>query len=148
MKKIERKFTGSCFTLIEMVIVIAVILILTGIAIPAYQGIQSRARRSRAVLEIEAFNTAIATFQMDMGRLPKSLDELVRNPGAGKKWKGPYLNNRTTVPKDPWGNSYVYQHPSVKGGQDAYDIISYGSDGAPGGSGSAEDIDNWPDENE
>jgi len=68
----KRKIRTSVFTLIEMVIVIAVILILTGIAIPTYQGIQSRARKTRATLEIEAFAAAIATFQLDMGRLPEA----------------------------------------------------------------------------
>jgi len=142
-----KKLNVSMFTLIELVTVIAIMLILAGIALPTYNGIRNRANKTKAVAEIQSFATAIASFQTDMGRLPRTLNELVVNPGAGTKWQGPYLQRRK-IQKDPWQNAYVYQVPSKDGGAGSYDIISYGSDGAPGGTGSAKDIDNWPDDGE
>ena len=142
MKK--RKQSTTNFTLIEMVITISIILILTGIAIPAYNVITTNAKKTKVKAEIQNFATAIASFQLDMGRLPNSLDELVTNPGEGKKWNGPYMK-RKTIPKDPWQHEYVYQVPGQRG-NDSYDIICYGSDGVPGGTGSAADIDNNSDE--
>ena len=148
MKKFRRKdISMNLFTLIELVTVIAIILILTGIAIPTYSVITNNAKKTKATAEIQNFETAIAAFQMDIGRLPKSLNDLVVNPGGGDKWQGPYLK-RKKIQKDPWQNAYVYQTPSKDGGAGSYDIISYGSDGTPGGKGSGKDIDNWPDENE
>jgi general secretion pathway protein G len=147
MNSKEKKWNVLRFTLIELVTVIAIMLILAGIALPAYNGIRNRANKTKAVAEIQSFVTAIASFQTDMGRLPKTLDELVVNPGAGGKWQGPYLQRRK-IQKDPWQNDYVYQVPSKEGGAGSYDIISYGSDGTPGGTGNAKDIDNWPDDEE
>ena len=131
----------------EMVVTISIILMMIGIAIPAYNKIQSRAKTAKANAQIQNFVTAIATFELDMGHLPKSLDDLVQNPGSGKKWHGPYLQMKS-IPKDPWQHDYVYQSPGKNGDADSYDIISYGSDGAPGGTGSAADIDNWPGDDE
>ena len=143
----RKKNVISMFTLIELVTVIAIILILSGIAIPTYSVIRNNAKKTKATAEIQNFATAISAFQMDMGRLPKSLNELVTNPGSGKKWQGPYIQ-RKKIQKDPWQNPYIYQTPSKNGGAGSYDIICYGSDGSPGGTGSAKDIDNWPDEEE
>ena len=142
-----KRVSISLFTLIELVTVIAIILILSGIAIPVYSKITNNAKKTKAIAEIQNFDTVISQFQMDMGRLPRTLNELVVNPGAGKKWNGPYLK-RKTIQKDPWQNPYVYQTPSKNGGSGTYDIICYGSDGVPGGTGSAKDITNWPDEDE
>ena len=143
----KRTVYVSLFTLIELVTVIAIILILTGVAIPTYSIITNNAKKTKAIAEIQNFATVISAFEMDMGRLPRTLNELVVNPGAGKKWNGPYLK-RKTIQKDPWQNTYIFTTPSKNGGAGTYDITCYGSDGAPGGTGSGKDITNWPDEDE
>jgi general secretion pathway protein G len=66
------------------------------------------------------------------------LGALISRPTNEPKWDGPYL--RKAVPQDPWGNSYVYRVP---GQHSEYDLVSYGKDGQPGGSGDASDITNW-----
>ncbi len=142
-----KKVYNSLFTLIELVTVIAIILILTGIAIPTYSVITNNAKKTKAIAEIQNFATVISAFQMDIGRLPRTLNELVINPGSSKKWQGPYLK-RKTIQKDPWQNTYIFQTPSQNGGAGTYDIICYGSDGVLGGTGSGKDITNWPDDDE
>jgi general secretion pathway protein G len=61
-----------------------------------------------------------------------------------KKWNGPYLGNTTFIPKDPWGNAYLFQCPAS--GDRPFEIISYGSDGTSGGTGSGMDISNYLEE--
>ncbi len=129
----------SCFTLMEMVIVIAILGLLGGIAVPAYFQKLEKAKKQTAKTQIGMIEQAILDFQIDTGRLPKSLDELIKNPGE-KKWNGPYLQKVSEVPKDPWGKEYVLTIPGAHG---EFDIISYGKDGLAGGSGNAEDIGNW-----
>ena len=66
------------------------------------------------------------------------LAALVTRPPNEPKWDGPYL--KKAVPPDPWGNAYVYRIPGTHG---EYDLVSYGKDGQPGGTGDASDITNW-----
>jgi len=77
-------------------------------------------------------------FRLDVGRYPtteQGLAALLTRPGDEPKWNGPYLQN--AVPLDPWGKAYIYRAPGEKGD---YDIVSYGKDGAPGGTGASADI--------
>jgi general secretion pathway protein G len=74
-----------------------------------------------------------------MGRYPSSNDglaALVQRPGNAEEWNGPYLKGGV-VPNDPWGHAYVYRSPVEHA---PYEIVSYGSDGQEGGSGTATDI--------
>jgi general secretion pathway protein G len=66
------------------------------------------------------------------------MNALVVKPANETKWDGPYL--KKAVPADPWGNPYVYKQPGDHG---EYDLISYGKDGVPGGSGEAADLGSW-----
>ena len=97
--------------------------------------------KAKAKAQIGAFKTAITAFQLDMGRMPSSLSELVTNTGD-KNWDGPYLGDTTIVPKDPWGSEYLYEYPSSHGA-DSYEIKSYGKDKTPGGTGINADLSNW-----
>ncbi len=126
------------FTLMEIMIVVGIILLLAGIAIPFAAKSLGRGQQAAAKLQVQSFETAITNFRIDTGRIPRDMEELIRNPGD-KTWDGPYLN-KNEIPKDPWGNEYIYQVTAdhVSG----YKIMSYGSDGAPGGEKQAEDITN------
>ncbi|HBC87457.1 MAG TPA: type II secretion system protein GspG [Lentisphaeria bacterium] len=131
----ERR-TVRYFTLMEMAVVILILGLLATIVTPLYFRHVRKAKISTARTQILMIEQAILDFNMDLGRVPTSLDELTRKTGDDK-WDGPYL--KSAVPKDPWGNSYSFKVPGSSG---EFEIISYGSDGQSGGTGEAADISN------
>ena len=136
----ENTFRIKRFTLIEMVVVIVILAMLVGIATPLYFRHVKKAKISTAKTQISMFEQAIFDFRVDLDRLPDAnsgLRALIENTNGEEKWKGPYLKK---MPKDPWGHDYVYVCPGQHGD---FDIISYGSDGQPGGTGDAADINSW-----
>jgi general secretion pathway protein G len=100
-----------------------------------------KAKVTAARTQIGLIEQAIFDFRLDTGGLPSSLAELRKNTSGKEQWDGPYL--KKAVPKDPWKNEYVY---SVPGEHGDFDLMSYGSDGQPGGDGDAKDIGNWSNE--
>jgi len=137
MKKVLRR---RYFTLMEMVVVIAIIALLAAVVTPMYFKHVKRARISSARTQIAMIEQAIMDYQLDNGSLPKTLNDLITNASGSKKWDGPYLKS-SSVPKDPWGNDYYYDIPGRHG---SFDIYTYGETGssAGGGSGSSA-IGNW-----
>ncbi len=131
--KIDRK----SFTLMEMAIVVAVLALLGTIITPLYFRHLKKARINTAKTQAIMLQQAIIDYKMDTAKLPAILDDLTKNSGE-QNWDGPYLNG--SLPKDPWGNNYVFVVP---GKNSEFEIISYGSDGQPGGTGEAEDISSW-----
>jgi general secretion pathway protein G len=134
----KRRIKKRNFTLIEMVVVIVIIALLAAIVTPAYYNYIRKANVSAAKAQIKMLEQAIFDFRLDTGKLPDAasgLDELFRNTSGNEKWDGPYL--KQAVPKDPWGNDYVYKKP---GENTEFEIISYGSDGQPGGEKDKADI--------
>lgn len=138
-KKQKRKITVAVFTLMEMVVVIAIIALLAGVATPFYMRHLRRARQAQAKAQVKMLEQAVNDFNLDTRHWPKSLQDLLNNSGD-KRWDGPYLANTAIIPKDPWGNDYVFIQPGSHGD---FDIVCYGSDGASGGTGDAADIGNW-----
>jgi general secretion pathway protein G len=105
-----------------------------------------QAKQVKAQLDIQNLETALKLYKLDNGSYPSTeqgLLALVEKPETGnvpKKWKnGGYLE-KNRVPKDPWGNEFVYLSPGLQGD---FDIISYGADGVPGGEEENKDINNW-----
>lgn len=142
MNTIKKYIIGarySAFTLMEILIAIGIIMLMTGLAIPFYGKMLAKGRKAAATTQIQNFEMAVTNFQIDTGKLPKDLNELLVSSGD-KKWDGPYIK-ASEIPKDPWGNDYVYELSTGSGNQ-GYKITSYGSDGTPGGSGDGEDITN------
>ena len=91
-----------------------------------------------AALELEQ---ALELYKLDVGRFPNNgegLEALVRSPSRARGWNGPYLR-KDEIPLDPWGNEYYCEASNPVYNVD-FDIISFGSDGQPGGDGDAEDI--------
>jgi len=134
------------FTLIEIMVVIIILGILAMYVAPKLMGRPEEAKQVRAKMDIAALETALKLYKLDSGIYPgteQGLLALVQRPEAGvipKKWRqGGYLE-KGKVPKDPWGNDYVYLSPGLKGD---FDIISYGADGVPGGENENKDINNW-----
>ncbi len=134
------------FTLIELMVVIVILGILVSFIAPRLMGRPDEAKQVKARVQIESLETAIKLYKLDNGIYPtteQGLQALVEQPQTGtlpKKWrKGGYLE-KGKVPKDPWGNEFIYLSPGVNGD---YDIIAYGADGAPGGEEFNKDINSW-----
>ncbi|MFO7554125.1 MAG: type II secretion system major pseudopilin GspG [Desulfobacterales bacterium] len=134
------------FTLIELMVVIVILGILAGLIIPRIMGRPEEAKRLKAQIQIESLETALKLYRLDNGMYPdteQGLQALIEEPETGtlpKNWrKGGYLE-KGRLPKDPWGNDFVYLSPGV---HDEYDIMSYGSDGVPGGEDKNKDINSW-----
>lgn len=142
----KRKIDDQGFTLIELMVVIVILGILAGLVVPRIMGRPEEARQLKAKVQIESFVTALKLYKLDNGAYPdteQGLQALVEVPETGiipKNWrKGGYLE-KNTVPKDPWGNDFIYLSPGV---YDELDISSYGADGIQGGEGKNEDINSW-----
>jgi general secretion pathway protein G len=130
------------FTLVEILVVITIIGLIMGLVGPRVLNYLSEAKAKAAKIQIASFSSALDLYFLDTGRYPTSSEgllALVTRQGNAAIWNGPYLKG-STVPADPWGNTYVYRLPGQHG---TYDIISYGSDGQEGGTGSASDITSW-----
>jgi general secretion pathway protein G len=129
------------FTLLELLVVVAIIGLLVGYVAPRYFGQVGKAETATARAQIDALEKALDQYRLDTGHYPSTevgLNALVAKPASEPKWNGPYL--KKAVPLDPWNNAYVYKLPGEKGGD--FDLVSYGRDGKPGGSGEDADIGN------
>jgi general secretion pathway protein G len=144
MLRKRRCGNGEGFTLIELMIVIVIIGILATLLIPRIMERPEEARRVKAKMDIEAIVSALKLYKIDCGSYPTTDQGLVAlikkpdTPPVPTKWRdGGYLEG-TDVPKDPWGNPYYYSSPTEDGKD--YEVISYGADGQPGGTGKNADI--------
>jgi general secretion pathway protein G len=128
------------FTLLELLVVVAIIGLLAGYVAPRYFGQVGRSEVNAAKAQIDALEKALDQYRLDTGTFPSNelgLNALVQRPPNEPKWNGPYL--RKGVPLDPWGKPYIYKMPGEKG---EYDLTSYGKDGQPGGTGESADLTN------
>jgi general secretion pathway protein G len=140
----QRKHREAGFTLIEIMVVIAIIGILATLIVPNIMGRPDEARITAAKHDVGTINQALKLYRLDIGRYPtteQGLKALVERPTSEpipQNWKaGGYLGQ---LPIDPWGNAYSYRNPGVRS---EIDIVSYGADGKPGGAGTDADIGNW-----
>lgn len=130
------------FTLLELLVVLAILGLLAGLVAPRVIDYFSRAKSETARLQIESMTTALDLFRLDVGRYPtqsEGIDALVGRPAGLVQWRGPYLKG-ASLPLDPWSRPYQYRIPGQQGR--AYDLFSLGADGAPGGEGENRDIVN------
>ena len=127
------------FTLVEMLVVIAIIGMIMGLIGPRVLNYLSESKVKAAKIQMQSFASALDLFNLDAGRYPSTSEGLAalvrRTPGIAA-WNGPYLKGGS-VPNDPWNHAYIYRSPGERG---PYDILSYGSVGQEGGSGLAADI--------
>jgi general secretion pathway protein G len=136
-----RSTRESGFTLLELLVVMVIIGLLAGYVGPKYFSQVGKSEVKLARAQIDALEKALDQYRIDTGHYPPmdaGLAALVTRPTNEPKWDGPYL--KKGVPPDPWGNSYVYRIPGEHG---EFDILSYGKDGQPGGTGEAADLTNW-----
>jgi general secretion pathway protein G len=127
------------FTLLELLVVLAILGLIATFAAPRVLKWLSGARSDAARIQIEALGTGLDLYRLEVGRYPPTLEALVTKPSDADRWNGPYLK-KIVVPKDPWGRDYVYRNPGENG---PYDLISLGADGAEGGEGEDRDVVSW-----
>ena len=127
------------FTLIEILVVLAIIGLIAAIAAPQVFNRLGGAKSDSTKVQIEALSTGVDLYRLEVGRLPESLYALVNKPAAEDRWNGPYLR-KSVVPKDPWGREFVYKAPGEHGD---FDLYSLGADGADGGEGEDRDVTSW-----
>ncbi len=131
------------FTLIEIMVVVIIIGILAAIVAPNVIGRVDDAQITKAKAEISNMENALKFYRLDNFAYPtteQGLEALVTKPADPniKNWKpGGYMDR---IPKDPWGNDYLYLNPGNRGEIDVYTL---GRDGRPGGEGVDADIGNW-----
>ena len=129
------------FTLLELLVVMVIIGLLAGYVGPRLFAQIGRSEVKVARAQIDGLNKALDQYRLDAGHYPNTeqgLAALCARPGDEPKWAGPYLAKG--VPKDPWGNEYVYRSPGEHG---EFDLSSLGRDGKPGGEGEDADLGNW-----
>ena len=133
MQRTHTPTTAAGFTLIEILVVMAIIGMLAVMVAPRIFNQQAGAQRDAALSQISALEAALDTYRLDVGQYPDSLEGLVENDSGRAAWNGPYL--RREVPLDPWGNEYVYDSDGR-----GFTLVSYGPDGERGGEGDGADI--------
>lgn len=129
------------FTLLELLVVMVIIGLLASYVGPRYFSQIGKSEVKTAQMQIESLAKALDQYRLDVGRYPtteQGLAALNEHPANEARWAGPYL--KKAVPLDPWGKPYIYRQPGEHG---EFDLLSYGKDGAPGGSDEAKDITNW-----
>jgi general secretion pathway protein G len=139
MERQIKRQRRSAFTLVELLLVLAILALLAGIVLPKLTGQKEKANIAAAKTQLNAFATALDMFEVDNGHYPRGktgLRDLVIKPrDAGADWHQ-YLDQ---IPKDPWQNDYIYECPG-KHRPTSYDLSSMGPSGKAGGE---DNIVNW-----
>jgi general secretion pathway protein G len=138
MKNIRHRKSERGVTLIEMLVVITIIGLISGLVAVNVIRQGENAKRQIAKTQIGSFMNALGIYKLDTGAYPSTaqgLQALHEKPGEMPNWAGPYLPKE--VPLDPWARPYEYKYPGDHG--EDPDIISLGPDGQPGG----DDIVSW-----
>jgi general secretion pathway protein G len=137
----RRPRAAQGFTLLELLVVVVIIGLLAGLVAPRYFDQVGKSNTKIAKAQIDALEKALDQYRLDVGAYPSTeqgLVSLFTRPADVPKWQGPYL--KKPAPPDPWGRAYRYKSP---GEHSDYDLHSYGSDGQPGGTGEAADVNSW-----
>ena len=145
MKRRQRRQQAG-FTLIELVVVMTILAILAILVVPRVVGRVEQSRRARALSDLKNLGTCLDLYAADNGKYPtteQGLAALQQEPNSEprpRNWSGPYLKEE--LPADPWGNDYGYTSPGQFNDK-SYDLVSFGPDGQPGGTGDDADISNY-----
>lgn len=130
------------FTLLEVLLVVAILVALAAIVVPNLLGVQEGNKRDQAKLQVNALENAFGLYNVHTGSFPtteQGIQALLVCPNpAPQNWRGPYLKGADL--NDPWGSPYSYQYPGTRSGTGGPDVWSNGPDRQ---SGTADDIGNW-----
>lgn len=138
MKSARRKM-NSGVTLLEIMVVLAIIVLIAGLAAPRLMDSFGRAKGKAADIQLTNLRGAVQMYYIDVGRYPseaEGLSALLVAPANAASWRGPYLDDRDGT-KDPWGREFLYRSPADT---KPYEILTYGRDGRTGGSNEDSDI--------
>ncbi len=130
------------FTLLELLVVLAILGLLAAIVGPQVLRYLGSSKSQTASVQAKNIVAGLNLYRLDAGRFPteaEGLEALVKAPPSVTLWNGPYLPDEKAL-TDPWGNPY---HMRVPGQHGEVDVYSLGSDNAPGGTGEARDVGNW-----
>ena len=125
-----KKKLQSGFTLIELLVVMVIIGLLAALVVPKFFGHVDKAMQQDAQAQIELLGQALDLYRLENYKYPSTDENLLAIASYLKK----------EIPKDPWGNDYVYISPGEHGD---YDLISYGADNVEGGEENNRDIVSW-----
>jgi general secretion pathway protein G len=142
MSVAQNRIRRAGFSLIELLVVLAILGLLATVVGPRVMNAFSSSKTKTAKVQVENFAGTLEAYALDNGRYPNTaqgLEALVQRPDDAPNWNGPYLA-KEKLPKDPWGNDYNYRYPGEHG---PYDIWSYGADNAEGGDGENQDVVSW-----
>ena len=137
-RRFQPSFAGSSqagFSLIEIILVVVLIGGIVAFAATRILGGGDRAKVNLAKAQVQTLAEKVQQYEMDTGRLPGSMQDLVKAPGDASGWLGPYAKEAEL--KDPWNHAYVYTMPGESG---PFDLISLGKDGQAGGDSVNADI--------
>ncbi len=137
----NRRAKVAGFTLVELLVVLAILTLLVGLVGPRMLNQLGGAKSKTAGVQISDLEKSLELFKLSVGRFPtdeEGLEALVKKPASANGWDGPYLKGGT-VPLDPWNNPYKYKR-APNGAE--VEILSLGADGAPGGEGENADVRN------
>lgn len=129
-------------TLLELLVVLAILALVIGIAAPRVIGYLGKAKSDTASLQMQQLLTALNLYRLEVGSFPteqQGLQALIAQPADAEKWGGPYIDRDDGI-KDPWGEPFIYRQPGEHG---EVDLMTYGSDKQPGGKGESRDIGSW-----
>jgi general secretion pathway protein G len=141
-RKVETRGQPNGFTLVELLVVLAILGLVAAVATPQVLKYLAKAKTDTARIDIKGIGVALDLFLLDTGHYPteqEGLAVLVERPNNGAEWHGPYLKSKR-VPLDPWVRPYIYHFPGQHGD---YDLFTFGADNAPGGAGENQDVVNW-----
>lgn len=138
-KTLNRRARGQAgFTLIEMLVVIAILATLAAFVVPNVLGKQTKAKYDAGISQMKRISMAVENYALDNGKVPGSLEALTSRPGDASSWNGPYVTEKQL--KDSFGNAYQYKAPGEHG---EFDLVFLGRDGQPGGEALNKDVGNW-----
>lgn len=130
------------FTLLELLVVLAILGLLAAIVGPQVIKYLGSSKSETARIQVKNIAASLQLYRLDAGRYPtpqEGLVALVRQPAGVPNWNGPYLPDASAI-TDPWGKPYAFEAPGKHG---EVDVSSLGSDGVQGGTGEAKDVGNW-----
>jgi general secretion pathway protein G len=141
MRRLKKVGRAKGFTLMEVMLVIAILALLVAFVVPSYLNVAQDARIKNTQNTVMALSRVIQMYYLNVGAFPKELKDLVEKPGdeaVAAKWQGPYLENPDML-KDSWGQDLKYKCPGEYNAQ-SYDLWSVGPDGQDG---NEDDVTNW-----
>ena len=124
------------FTLLELLVVLAIIGLLVGLVAPAALHQLGSAKEKIAHQSIERLASVLDMYKLDIGNYPtteQGLQALISRPAGMSRWDGPYLKGNK-LPEDPWGRPFQYRNPSQRPGHE-FDLYSLGPTGQAAGAG-------------